>query len=444
MNTTVEKKANCEAELHVEVPAETVKTKRQAIINRYRKLAKVPGFRPGKAPTQVVEKRFAPQIDGELREAIITEGLRAGSKEHDLKVLSVREVGDDTFQPDGAFTFMAYLTLEPEIELPPCENVPVEAPPLGIDDTMVDARLDGLREQFADFGDAEGRPLVEGDIAVISYTGSLDGTPLDDAIEGLPAHLVGREDHWLRTDDDGFLPGLAAQILGMNIGEKKDGLEVIFPEEFPVESLQGKVVSYDVTLVGIKEKNMPEADDEFAARILPGKSLEDLRAVLRERLEEEQREHRRSLITDQILTYLDRSVNVDLPSDLVQNETQRQVDEIVQRGAAQGLDNDAIAAEQDRIFASASAQAKSRVKNSFILEKIAEKEELKVSEADILAQVQAMASQANKPVRKVFKQLQKENALGGIRNQILLSKALDFVVSKAAITEVAPPDQEQA
>ena len=438
MNTTLEKKPNCEAELHVEVPAAEVRAKRQAILVRYRQLARVPGFRPGKTPIQVVEKRFARELEGELREGLVSAGCQAAAAEHKINILDVRALKDDTFQPDGNFTFTAVVTLEPEIELPEYKGIPVEAPAATVTDAMVEQNLDGLREQFADFIEAADRPLAAGDIAVIAYEGSIDGRPVAEAAPGVPDHLAARDNHWVRMEEGGFLPGFTAQIEGMAIGDTRDNVTVAFGADFPVEALRGRTAAYQVRLLGIREKHLPEADDAFASRILPGKTMDFLRTHLRERLAARIAERKHGMIADQILAYLDRSVEIDLPTDVVHRETQRRVDEIVQRGQMQGLKEEDIVAEKDRIFANATSQARMGVKASFILERIAEKEDIKVTKAEFEARIHAIARQEGKPLRKVMEELQKNRSLGGITHQLLLSKTLDFLVEQAAVTEVAP------
>ena len=187
MNITIDKKPNCEAELHIDVDADAVRNRRQALVHRYQQLARVPGFRPGKTPLAVIEKRFAREIDGELREALVGDGCREAATQHKLTVISVRAVHDDTFQPDGNFTFTADLTLEPEIILPEYKGIEVSAPRAEVSDEALEARLLELRRQFATYNDATDRVLAMGDIAVIDFTGTVDGTPIEEAAP--TAHL---------------------------------------------------------------------------------------------------------------------------------------------------------------------------------------------------------------------------------------------------------------
>lgn len=438
MNITIDKKPNCEAELHIEVDAATVRTRRQSIVHRYQQLAKVPGFRPGKTPLPVVEKRFAREIDGELREALVGDGCREAATQHKLSVISVRAVRDDTFQPDGNFSFTADLTLEPEIALPEYKGIEVNAPRVEVTDELVDARLDEMRKNFATYNDVEGRELALGDIAIVTYSGTVDGTPVGEVAANAHLSVKGSEDYWVRMEEGSFLPGFVGQIVGLQTGETREGVKCTLDEGYPIAELAGKEIAYTVTLKGIKEQVLPEADDAFAQRLLPGKTLADVRDILRSRITDELTERRRSAIVDQILEFLNNSTETELPPELLQRETQRRVDDMVERGIRQGMENEDLEAQQDEIFAAAADQAKTNLKTTFILEQIARKEELSVNDQELINRIAWVAQRNNKPLKKFVNELKRDNAIPGIRGQMLIGKAIDFLVLNAKVNETAP------
>lgn len=444
MNITIDKKPNCEAELHIEVDAATVRTRRQSIVHRYQQLAKIPGFRPGKTPLPVVEKRFAREIDGELREALVGDGCREAANEHKLSVISVRDVRDDTFHPDGNFSFTADLTLEPDITLPEYKGIEVTAPRVEVTDEMIDGRLNELRKNFATYNDVEGRALATGDIAIVSYSGTVDGTPVAEVAENAHLAVKGTDDYWVRMEEGSFLPGFVAQIEGMEIGSSREGVKVTLEENYPIAELAGKEITYTVTLKGIKEQVLPEVDDAFAQRLLPGKTVADLRDTLRSRLTDELTERRRSRIVDQIMAFLDNSTETELPPDLLQRETQRRVDDLVERGIRQGMENEDLEAQQEQIFAAAADQAKTNLKTTFILEQIARKEELSVSDQEVINRIAWVAQRNNKPLKKFINELKRDNAIPGIRGQMLIGKAIDFLVLNAKVNEIAPETTGEA
>ncbi len=444
MNITIDKKPNCEAELHIEVDSDAVRTRRQSIVHRYQQLAKVPGFRPGKTPLPVIEKRFSREIDGELREALVGDGCKEAANRHKLSVISVRAVRDDTFQPEGAFSFTADLTLEPDISLPEYKGIEVTAPKTDVTDEMVDVRLMDFRRQLATYNDATGRPLAKGDIAVINYTGTVDSVPVEDIAPQAHLSVKGSQGYWVRLEDGAFIPGFVEQLDGMAIGETRNEVKVTLDENYPIAELAGKEVVYSVTLDAIKEQVLPEVDEALAQRLLPGKSLDELLATVRQRLTDEALERRRSGIVEQILTFLDASTETEMPPDLLANETQRQVDQMVEDGVRHGMENDEISAHQEEIFAKAADQAKLRLKTNFILEQIARKEELSVTDNELINRIAMVAQRNNRPLKKFIAELKRENAIPGIRAQLLLGKAVDFLVLNAKVNEAAPVAEVEA
>jgi trigger factor len=185
-------------------------------------------------------------------------------------------------------------------------------------------------------------------------------------------------------------------------------------------------------------------DDAFAQRLLPGKTVADLRDTLRSRLTDELTERRRSRIVDQIMAFLDKSTETELPPDLLQRETQRRVDDLVERGIRQGMENEDLEAQQEQIFAAAADQAKANLKTTFILEQIARKEELSVSDQEVINRIAWVAQRNNKPLKKFVNELKRDNAIPGIRGQMLIGKAIDFLVLNAKVNETAPETAAEA
>jgi len=436
MNIHVDKKANCEADLRIEVPADAVKSKRSTITNKYKTHAKLPGFRPGKAPAGVVEKKFSKEIGDELHDEMVREALSKAVKEHNLSVLGVKSVSDETFQDDGNFTFTAVVTLEPEIALPEYKGIHVKAPKVEVSDERIEKELESLRERFADYVDVEDRGAAMGDIVVISYSATIDGQPMKEVEPKVTDFFAGRESHWVKMDEESFLPGFCGQLIDLKKGEKNEKVEVTVPEDFPLESLRGKEVIYTVEINEIKEQKLPEIDDEFANRLMEGKTLADIKSMISENLEEQMQQQREGAIVDQVIAHLGKVVEVDLPEEVVVRETQRRVDEMVYRGQSQGMDVETIESQQREIFAAAEAQAKAGVKSSFILEKIAEAEKIEATDDELFAQIAQQAQQAGVPIKKFVKQVQKEGRVNSIKHQIQIGKVIDFLKENVVIEEV--------
>lgn len=444
MNIHVEKKANCEADLRIEVPADTVKSKRSTITNKYKTYAKLPGFRPGKAPAAVVEKKFGKEIGDELHDEMVREALSKAVKDHDLKVLGVKSVSDETFQDDGNFTFTAVVSLEPEVELPEYKGIQVRVPKVEVTDEHIDKELESLRERFADFVEVEERGVAMGDIAVLSYSATIDGQPMKEVEPKVTDFIAGREKHWVKIDEESFLPGFCGQLIDLKKGEKNDKVEVTMPGDFPLESLRGVEVIYSVEINEIKEQKLPELDDEFANKLMEGKTLADIKSIITENIESQMQQQRENAIVDQVIAHLGKSVEVELPADVVARETQRRVDEMVYRGQSQGMDAEAIESQQREIFAAAEAQARAGVKSSFILEKIAAAEKIEATDDELFTQIAQQAQKSGTPIKKYVKQVQKEGRVESIKHQIQIGKVIDFLKENVVIEEVEADEAADA
>lgn len=439
MNISVEILPECKATLRVEVPAEKVTSERDRVVRSFAGQAKLPGFRPGKAPRQVVEKRFGPQIENELSDRLINEGCREGIREKDLKVLAVTAVEQTEYHPDGTFSFVAALTTAPAFELPAYDGIPVRVPKTDVSDEDVEKALESFRERFADFEDVTDRAVETGDIAVLDYKGTIEGKPVGEILPKANAYIAQNHDYWMKVDEGVFLPGFATQLVGLNVGESRT-VNVTLPDDFPLPDGVGKTIDYEVTVKGIKRQVLPEVDDALAAKIDPGTTLAELRDRVRARILEHRLEQVENMKIEQIVGFFTNNLDFEVPPDYVQSETQNRVNEMVERGQKAGLEDDQIMERQQEIFDAATLQARNNVKTSFILHEIAKKEGIRVSDSEIVSRVEALAAAYKMPVKKVAKRLRDGNGISRIRENILVRKTLEFLKSKASVEEFEPAE----
>ena len=435
MNITVEKKPECMATVNVEVPADTVASKRQEIVSNYAKQAKISGFRPGKVPVKVVEKRFAKQIQEELFSALINTGCEEAIKQEDLKVISVNVSDEPKLSDSNELAFTADLILAPEFEVPNYEGLEIESPSTEVTDEEVDASVTELQQRFAEFNDVE-RELKDGDFAVVDFTATTDGKPVAEVIGKSAGFLEGREGHWTKIEDDSFMPGFGSGLKGLKVGDQKE-LKLTMNDEFPLSDVRGAEIVFDVTVKEVKEQVLPELNDEFAGKLMPDKGMDDLKEVIKEQLTGEKQKQVADAKVNQVVELLNESVDFELPAALVEQETQGNAMNMIERGKQQGMTEEMIAEQQDEINESASKQANLNLKTNFILQEIAVKEKIEVNDQDMIQRISTMAQQENKPVKKYIKELQKANAIQNVRNSVLIGKTIDFVVEKANVTEVA-------
>ena len=443
MNISLDKKPGCIAALSAEVPAEKVAQERTKILKTFTREVRLPGFRPGKAPKAVIEKRYGEQINQELERALIDQALREMMKQHeDLKVLEVKAPEAATHEADGSFSFNTEMILAPEIELPDYKGIEIEIPKGGIEDKMIDDQLEQLRSRFADYEDIEGRGLEDGDLAVIDYTSTVDGKPMDEVGGESAKPLAENEGYWIRMEDEAFFPGFTEPLKGMKAGDEKE-VTVTLPEDFPIEQLREKEAVFQVKVTGIKDETLPELNDEFAAQLQPGKTMEEIRAMVREDLEGQQKRQLEELKIDRLLEKLHGMVDFELPEEFVKQETQGQADRMVEESLQQGASEEMLEERQAELFETAAARAKTNLKTNFLLQEIAGAEEIKVGQNEILQRVTQMAKQAKTPVKKYIKELQKNGQISNIQNNMLLGKAIDFLLESAKVTEVEQAEETE-
>ena len=433
MNVEVETLPNCLATMRVEVEPERVNSAWEKVTRDISRAARIPGYRPGKAPQRIIEAKFKRQIQEEVEKTLLTQSCREAISENNLRVLSLSEIQNVTLEKGHPLSFTATLVMSPEFELPDYKNVMVEQKSDDVTDADVVDALDNMRDERADFVDVEGRGLQMEDFAVIDYKGSVDGKPLVEAFPKSGKALSENRDFWLKMAGDAFLPGFVDQLVGGVVGESRE-FDVKVPEEFPIEGLGGKEIHYDVTVKGIKEKILPELNDEFASRVIDGKSLEELKELVRgeiarQKVSEAARDKR-----NQIMYALLSQVECELPQDMVVRETRRVLSDLVQENQSRGISGEQLKEKEQDLVAAAGKAARERLKGTFILLRIAEKEKIQVSREEYEHRVMMMAMRYKMSPEKVKSQIRENNAEESIREQILTGKVLDFLASDDSVT----------
>ncbi len=438
MNVEVENLPNCIASLHIELPPDFVTKEWNEVAKGFRQAARIPGFRPGKAPQHVVEAKFRKQIQEELTKKLVTETTREAIREKGLKVLSISEVDGVEFTPERSMRFTATLITSPEFELPEYKGIQVKMPPGEVTDQEIDQSLQTLRERHATFTDLEGRSLEMNDFAVIDYAATLEGRPLLEAEPKAPKILGGGADFWIKLDENTFLPGFSDRLVGMRTGETRN-FDLPAPDNYPVGELAKRTLDFNVTLKGIKSMQLPELSDEFAGQVGSGLTLEKLKETLKEQLTFEKKSRLETLKQNQIINYLASHVECELPQSYVKDETRRIMSEIVQHNQMRGISENVLRENQKDIISAASRNARDRLKANFILTRIAEKEGIEVKPPEIRERVEELAIQYRVKFEKMMSDLEEKRALGQVREEVLIGKVLDFLTSNANV-EIVPEE----
>ncbi|MEM9478087.1 MAG: trigger factor [Verrucomicrobiota bacterium] len=442
MSVTIDKLPECKAIARVELPKDTVEKERGQILTAFSKQAKIPGFRPGKVPAKVIEKRYQKEIAEELESRLIQNGVSEAVEDGKLDVLSVSDVREKFHNPDGSYSFTAELVIAPEFDLPEYKGIPVKVMPSAISDEDVDQTMEGLRAQFADYEEVEGRALEADDLAIIDYVGTIDGQPVGEVVPDAPAMYARGEDYWFRMADNQMLPGMFEALTGAEKGAEKS-VTVTVPEQVKQGEIGGRIIDYAVTVKEIREQILPELNDEFASKLRKDSTLADIREDMRHRLAEERRQQNETMKTNQIIQHLNEKLEFEVPPEMLKQETQSRAQNIVSEQMQRGAQEEQLREAEQDIIQSAGAQAMLSIKASFILEQIADAEKVEVEQSEILAQVDAMAKHYKLSQKKMIEQLRKSGKLTGIHHRLRMDKTIEFLKQHAVEEEATPEESAE-
>ena len=434
MNVSVETLGPCKKLLRVEVPVEKVNAAFDELTGAFQKQAQLPGFRPGKAPKHLIVKSYEGRIHEEARKKLFEDSYRQAAADQKLRVIVTIDVEEQSFGRGVPFGYTVTLEHAPEFDLPNYQGLAAKRETTLASDADVDRAINILREQQVKYDDVT-RAAQTGDAVVVNYKGTCEGKPLTDfnpAAKG----LTEKQNTWLLIAENSFIPGFTEQLVGASAGDKKT-VTVDFQSEFVISEVAGKQGVFEVEVTGVKQKVLPEVNEDFAksfgAPDLPG-LLQGIRRDLQNELDFRQKR----AVRDQLLKQLLDQVSFELPDSVVASETKNLDYNIDNENQQRGVAKEIIETKKDEIFQSAQASAKDRVKAAFILNRIAEIEKISVDQREMSQRIVALAQQNNQTPEKMVKVLQERNAFPEIQQDILTGKVLDLIELKATIADVAP------
>ena len=436
MNVVVETLPNCITTLKVEVDPEKVSKVWNDVAGTYTKLARIPGYRVGKAPKAIIEKKFHKEIREELEKKLLSEACKEAIQEKGIKVLSLTQVEDVEIADDKTMKFTATLVTRPDFQLPVYKGLVVPLRSTDVTEEEIDESLNQLREQGADFVDVkEDRGAQMEDFVVIDYRGTIDGAPVSEKFPQAGAPLSGNDDFWIHMVHEAFFPGFSEALVGAKPGETRN-FEIEVPAEFPVEGLPGQKIHYSVTIKQIKEKVLPALDDAFAGTIAKGKTLADLRQMAHEEIGHQKKADAEGAKRSEIMRQLLSQVECELPVDMVRQETRRILADIVRENQARGVADDVLKQNEQEILGSAAQNARDRLKGTFILLRIADVENIKATQQEFDQRIAYLAARYDMKPDKLVKKLDERNAIDQILEEVLTGKVLDFLSANASVSTI--------
>ncbi len=423
---SAEEETSTRTTLQIEVPAEEVEKAFRSVTRAYASRAAIPGFRRGHAPESVVQKRFSGQIREEVLERLLPEALGSAIEERKLSVLGQPRIKDLQWDPSGPIRFSASLDLKPPVDPGEYLGIPVQDVSVEPAEEEVSQVMDSLRERHAEFHPIEGRAAAPGDFAVADIAGSF----IEILAPGQSLRTFRDEKLILEVGHSDSMPEINEALRGAAPGETRK-FRKSFPEDFPNEEFRGKTVDYEVTLVALKEKRLPPFNDDFAKLISEAETAETLKADVRDRLRREKEGERRRKFRREILDVLLTGADLPAPEMLVELEMASALRDYAAYLAANGIDPKG--ADWEKLRAEARPGATRRVKEYLLLDEIARREGIEVTETELEAEFKRAAARRGVDPAELRERMAKADGMGTLREELRLTKAVDRLIAAAHV-----------
>jgi trigger factor len=414
--------ATCRRELDLEIPAEEVQKAMERVAREFARVARVPGFRPGKAPVTLIRRRFAEDIKSEVLQSLLPERIEQAVTEQKMVPVTRPHVEQVDFAEGGPLKFKATFEVLPDFPLSDYQNLEVEVDALEITDAEVEKSLTEMRERAATFVPVEGRPIADGDYAQIELVGTPvgGGEPLRG--ENVLCHIGAEE----------TLGAFSENLRGAQTGEHRR-FEVRYPEDFPDPKLAGKVYTYAIEIVANKEKKLPELNDEFAKDVSEAATLEELRGKIRQNLEAERDLRRTHQAHDRIVSKLIAAHDFPVPEALIEQQMDVRLERAIRSLAAQGVDPRSVNVDWVTLRRRQRDRALEDVKAELILDRIASAEGIEADEQEVQRQIGLLAERSGESATAVQARLTKQGALDRIKSKLRSDKTLEWLYKKTRI-----------
>lgn len=414
----------------VTVPASVIEEQQNKLIGDFAAHARVAGFRPGKAPASIVRQKFGKELASELAEAVRREAFSAVREDKNIDLYALADVNEPEIVVGQPVEIRFEIDVVPAFELPEYKGLEVSKSDLDVSEDEINEMIKNLRSQRAEFNKVE-KAAEKGDYVKLSYEAKIDGKPLAEVAPD--AALYGKQTNtWEEAGADetfgATVKEIVSALVGMKAGDKRE-ITVTFPEDFSAESLRGKTAVYSVEIAEVRERVLPELNEEFF-KSLHVKDEEELRKQVREGLETRKKNTATSKKREELINALNEKVDFELPETAVERESYNIFVEFANMQLRQGVKAEDIEAQRDELLKNTKDAAKTRVKTQLVLRAIAKKEDIKIERDDIMKRVSQEAYMSGQPADKFIKELTKDRArMAELESNILFNKALDIVVA---------------
>jgi trigger factor len=425
MKVSVEELSPSKRALRIELPPDRVATQVDATFREWGRKLQLPGFRPGRVPQEIIRRRFRDAVHEEVARELIPESYREALAQTALDPISQPTVEDIHFVDGEPLTYKAVVEIKPAITVADYRSIAVEREKIEVTDQEVDRALEYLREDAAEYVPMEGWPALRDDLVILDHEGTIHGKPFKGGSGKNLTVALGHE---------GYLPGFTDQLLEVQKGDSKQ-FSLEFPADFPRKELAGRQVDFRVTVKEVKKRRVPELNDEFAKTVGDVETVVALKDKLREQLSQRKTRAQEAEVRRRVLEKLAAQHEVDVPGAWVEREAAAVLDEFLMTMRATGKRVEGFPDTPEGVRAKAEEIARRRVKESLLLEAVARQEGVTVTDAEVEAEIAALAAATRQEPDAVRRALEDPVRRAGLTGRILERKALDFLVQHAAITE---------
>jgi len=418
--------ATCRKELDLEIPADEVTKATEKVAKDFAKIARVPGFRPGKAPISLIKKRFASDIKGEVLQTLVPEHVEKAVAEQKLTPVSQPQVDKLEFNEGQPLKFRASFEVLPEFSLGNYKKLEIEIPEMTITDESVNNTLAEMQQRAATFAPVEGRAVQNDDFVQVKLLGTPEGGGEPLQAESVLCH-VGAEETMEPFNEN---------LRGANVGDHKN-FDVEYPADYPDAKLAGKKFHYSVDVLGIKTKKLPELNDEFAKDVSDATSLDELKTKIREGLEHERDHRQKELQREKIIAELVKLHDFPVPESLVEHQMDVRLERVVRSLAQQGVDPRAVNVDWVSLRKRQEERAKDDVKAELVIDRIATEEKIDVTDEEVQHELEHMASHSGESAEALSARLTKQGALDRMKAKLRSDKTVDWLAQNAQVKTVA-------
>ena len=412
----------CRRELDLEIPAEEVQKALERVAKEFARIARVPGFRPGKAPVTLIRRRFAGDIKSEVLQSLVPEHLEKAVTEKNLRPVSQPQVEKIDFSETGPLKFRATFEVLPDFQLGEYKNLEVEIEPQDLSGADVDKALEEMRERAASFVPVEGRAIENGDYAQLKLMGAPAGGGEPLQADNVLCHIGAEE----------TIDAFNQNLRGASAGEHKK-FDVLYPADFPDAKLAGKTFHYSVEVLGIKTKKLPELNDEFAKDVSEAATLEDLRQRIRKSLEAAREQRQKESARNKILEKLVAAHDFPIPEVLAESQMDVRLERAVRSLAAQGVDPRAVNVDWVALRRRQRDRSVEDVKAELLLDRIASAENIEVSEEELQREMARLAEHSGESAATLRARLTKQGSLDRMKSKLRSDKTLEWLYQNSRV-----------